>query len=642
MRNFFKYASMMAIAIVAAASFASCSDDDTEGGGTIPQPKISEVTVDGMTATLTVTPPAGATSIYWAVAESGKTPKDFTQVAVESAEPIDIAIPELNYGKWKIYAFAKTAGGNSEIQTSKEFEIALSDLIGFRIINKTAYSLDVQVTMGADCEKYVIGAFSNGSYNEKYFIESAKNSLSPNASYPMQPFNIFETDAVIPESMLTKYTLQSSNESKGITINRGSRDDASAEIVHIKYQVAIYAIDKQGEGHVFTSEEFEVPEAEFGETPAVKITAESTLTTVTATYTVTGDCKKLIRGFVVPYENTDVDWTDKAATEAALATLAVSNPPYLCLYDGQRFREEVPKDMRPSSDVIVYAAGITEDGRIGKLVYEKFQTKTPILDGTGTAEVTYVSSEEKSMRFKATLGNNASSVRIILLDDMEYAKKQNDLDWIFVDPELVAQNGVEKNSYQLNYGADKDGFDIPCPAANTTYKVFAAAVTRDGKVSKWQKVGEWATKKKDEPIKIDFSKGIGEATLTTVHVDTFYSPGDEWGTSESWSVDYTYTITKGANTKTVWLLKLQDTTDSKEAVIKAILNNSSMNTDVAMRNRTPFTEFGIEKTQTNMMDVDPTWGGSVLAVVTEDNDGNFSVAAYYAAVADHTVKDERK
>lgn len=635
MRKFFKYASMMAVAVIAAASFASCSDDDTEGSASIPQPTIGSVQVTDHTAALTITPPAGATSIFWACADSKTTPKEFTQVEVNSAAPIEITTGELNYGRYKIYAFTQTAQGNSKVLSSPEFEIALNDLIGYRIINKTAYSLDVQVTMGADCEKYVIGAFSNGSYDEKNFIESAKTSISPNSSYPMQPYNVFETDALIPESMLSKGTLASSNESKGIVINYGSKDDQSADYVPNKYQIAIYAIDKQGEGHVLTTDEFEVELPAFGENLPVKITAETTLTKVTATYTAPAGAKKMIRGFALPYENHDVDWEDPAAVEAALSTMAVTNPPYLCLYEGQRFTEIVPKDIHPSWPVYVYAAAIDENGQMGKLTYEKFTTQTPVLDGTATVGVEFVSAEEKAMTFKVTLSDDASQVRLLVQDASGFAGIKDDLGWIFVDPNL-SYYYVQKAAYEVKYG----NVVVPCPYPGTTYKVCAVAVGRDGKVSPVQFFDDQKTKEEVVPVPIDFSKGIGEATLTTVSAVTYYSPGDEWGTPESWTVDYTYKVAAGANTKNVYVFTVQDAINTPEGIEEAVLNSSG--TDVEMRERTPFTDFGVDKTQKYMYDQDPRWGGSAVVVVTEDNDGNFKIAAYYAAVADHTVKTERE
>lgn len=643
MRKFFKYASMMAVAVIAAASFASCSDDDTEGY--IPQPTLGTVQVTDHTAALTITPPAGATSIFWACADSKTTPKEFTQVEVTSAAPIEITTPELNYGKYKIYAFAQSAGGNSKVLSSPEFEIALNDLVGYRIINKTAYSLDVQVTMGANCEKYVIGAFSNGSYKEEYFIESAELSITPGTeSYSKQPYNVFYTDAIIPESILTKDTHPTSNENKGIIINYASQDDDAAELAPINYQIAIYAVDKQGEGHVIASEEFQVVQPEYGQGMPVKIEASSTLTEVTATYITPLGAKKLVRGFVLPIEHADVDFNDDAAVRKLISGLAVSAPPYLCLYDNQRFVEKIPKKMEPTWPIYIYAVAIDENGQMGELCYEKFSTQTPVLDGTATVDLEFVKAEENSLEFKVTLSEDASAIRLMATTK---SLKEADVQWTFVDPELSYEY-IQKAAYEVKYS----NLVVENLNPGTTYSIYAVAVGRDGKISPVKEFTKQKTKEEVIPEPIDFSLGTGEAKLVKVSAITYYSPADIYS-PEAWSVDYTYKVETGANTVNVYLIKMQDALstvsekgedgkwhDRKETIEDSVLRMCE--TDVEMRERTKFTEFGVEKTEQYMQDHDETWGGSAIILVTEDADGHFKIADYYVAVADHNVKTERE
>lgn len=86
MRKLYKFASMAAIAIFAAASFASCDDDEPEGPKQ-PTLEIGSISITaGYEAQVTITPSENSTSISWTWAAETAEPGTYTKVETGEGE----------------------------------------------------------------------------------------------------------------------------------------------------------------------------------------------------------------------------------------------------------------------------------------------------------------------------------------------------------------------------------------------------------------------------------------------------------------------------------------------------------------------------------------------------------------------------
>lgn len=740
MRNAYKFATWMAIAIFAATSFSSCDDDDTKNDPEPPKKPTVELGSVSVTpdyeAEVTITPSENAESFSWAYSKENEEPAAWTKVegakaaavktpalapgkymfsayaeneagksdvatkafevilgvpAIEFGEPVvsrggisvpvtvkgaeesfkyafvmqeagsttEPAIPEeanfktqkiadmkdgklvipyiqlTDNGTWFVYAYAENEAGKGTVsKTSAAFDdMAFPKLVDFEVINKTAYSFDLKVTMKEGCAKYVVGGFiGEDTFNKKDFIESSETSLNPNPDYPMQSYNWADKNATFPEAKLVKGTLASSDESKGMIIMHENAEGLC------KYSVAVYAIDADGNGTAYASEEFTVPAPEYGQTPTIKITAESDLRYITAKYEPSGDCTKIIRGFFRPLWNKDVviDWDDPTSIVEGLSTLVGSVPHIYTM--GEPLIEQVPAMLDPHEEIVVFAVGVSKDGKLGKLAYEKFMTKSPVLEGNGHVELEFQSATVNSLSYKVTLSNGAKKVRIGAYDGSTWYKVMDDLDWVFYDEN---NRGSWQEFTEAELTAAGGIVEIAAPYANTSYKIRAVTIDALGNVSPVQEFPDQTTAKEAEVEKIDFSLGKGEATINVVKEETFFEPGNPaWGTGDNWTLDLTYTVTKGANTEIVYRRILQDTKETPEAIRAAVEDIYQTPDDFSTYSE--IKEFGVERQETSMADYDASWGGSILVLITKDKDGNYKIADYYVAKPDHSIKTERE
>lgn len=729
MRNAYKFATWMAIAIFAATSFSSC-DDDNDPKPEPPQPPTLEIGTVSVTtdyeAEVTITPSENATSFSWGYSKETEEPATWTKV--EGAKAVAVKTPALAPGKYKFSAYAENTAGKSSVAT-KAFEVILGvpaitfgeptasragisvpvtlkdagesfkyafvmqeagsttepaipeeenfktqqiadmtdgklvipsaqitdngtwfiyayaeneagkgtvsktsvvfddttfpKLVEFEVINKTAYSFDLKVTMKEGCAKFVYAGFiGEGTYKKKDFIESAQTSLNPNPDYPMQSYNWSDKNGTFPEAKLVKGTLASSDENKGMVIMHENNEGIC------KYSVAVYAIDADGNGTAYVSEEFTVPAPEYGQTPTVNITADCDLRKIMAKYQPSGDCAKIIRGFYRPAwgQGGNIDWDDPTAVVELLSGLVGSVPHIYTV--GEPLIEEVPAMFDPHEEVVVFAVGVSKDGKLGKLCYEKFMTKSPELTGTGRVELEFQGATINTLDYKVTLLDGATKVRIAALQSL------NDLEWIFYD-ENNRGTWQEFTADQLaKTGGKVSIYALP----NTTYYIRAAAIDALGNVSPVQAFPDQTTAKEPEVEKIDFSLGKGEAKINVVKEETFFEPGNpNWGTKDDWTLDLTYTVTKGANTEIVYRRILQETKDTPEAIKAAVEDIYQTPDDFSTYSE--IKEFDVERQETSMADYDANWGGSILVLITKDTDGNYKIADYYVAKPDHSVKE---
>lgn len=648
MKNIFK--TMLPILAMAACVWTSCSDDKDKNDPTPEKPALPTITVsepalsaDNTKAVVTVTPSDDTEKWYWKCEPKGESAAAYT--AVTGKEETKLEIPIDIDKDYVLTVYAENESVKSQ-EAVKEFifkyEDLMDELVEFEIKNLSAFSMDVEVKKGAKCAKYVIGAIIKGYmgtdetgqpkyeeiYKEATFIEDAELSLNPNKDYPMQPYNWSDVSATFNEQTLVRSALQDKDisESKGIILTALDTDET--EVV-----VAIYAVDAEGKGTVFTKE-VTVPDAELNgqvvasiEIPAGKIALRS----FEATFTADANCAKMIVGQTdagAIAKNSGKDFTEMtvAEIEASILKLGASVP---VTYTQPFSKEFASKDMVPNTKYYVYAIPIDKQGKLGKIVYTGVTTGRPTFEGVGS--ITSVSFPEQTSPEKLlvdiSVNENTTAVRVF----WETSVPAN-LDWIMVDE---ASSNVQWTEYKvedlgkLKTEENNGGLYILSPGS--TYHLRAVTVDKDGKLSEIVDLVAKAGQGNDgiqtkaaeveAPKEADFS-GNGALTLTVVSAE---------GTAATLKVE------KGANTKKVYMLK---GTDMVPAGVDAYVKEQDFFKDFTP-DATPtglISLFLDENTSNKETDENfnwsveeyhPTYGSDARIFITLDNDGKFNIADYY-------------
>lgn len=648
MKNIFK--TMLPILAMAACVWTSCSDDKDKNDPTPEKPALPTITVsepalsaDNTKAVVTVTPSDDTEKWYWKCEPKGESAAAYT--AVTGKEETKLEIPIDIDKDYVLTVYAENESGKSQ-EAVKEFifkyEDLMDELVEFEIKNLSAFSMDVEVKKGAKCAKYVIGAIIKGYmgtdetgqpkyeeiYKEATFIEDAELSLNPNKDYPMQPYNWSDVSATFNEQTLVRSALQDKDisESKGIILTALDTDET--EVV-----VAIYAVDAEGKGTVFTKE-VTVPDAELNgqvvasiEIPAGKIALRS----FEATFTADANCAKMIVGQTdagAIAKNSGKDFTEMtvAEIEASILKLGASVP---VTYTQPFSKEFASKDMVPNTKYYVYAIPIDKQGKLGKIVYTGVTTGRPTFEGVGS--ITSVSFPEQTSPEKLlvdiSVNENTTAVRVF----WETSVPAN-LDWIMVDE---ASSNVQWTEYKvedlgkLKTEENNGGLYILSPGS--TYHLRAVTVDKDGKLSEIvdlvAKAGQGNDGIQTKAAEVEAQKeadfsGNGALTLTVVSAE---------GTAATLKVE------KGANTKKVYMLK---GTDMVPAGVDAYVKEQDFFKDFTP-DATPtglISLFLDENTSNKETDENfnwsveeyhPTYGSDARIFITLDNDGKFNIADYY-------------
>lgn len=653
MKNIFK--TMLPILAMAACVWTSCSDDKDKNDPTPEKPALPTITVsepalsaDNTKAVVTVTPSDDTEKWYWKCEPKGESAAAYT--AVTGKEETKLEIPIDIDKDYVLTVYAENESGKSQ-EAVKEFifkyEDLMDELVEFEIKNLSAFSMDVEVKKGAKCAKYVIGAIIKGYmgkdletgqdkyeeiYKEAEFIESAELSLNPNKDYPMQPYNWSDVSATFNEQTLVRSALQDKDisESKGIILTALETDET--EVV-----VAIYAVDAEGKGTVFTKE-VTVPDAELNgqvvasiEIPAGKIALRS----FEATFTADANCAKMIvgqtdAGAIAKNSSKPFAEMSVAEIEASILKLGASVP---VTYTQPFSKEFASKDMVPNTKYYVYAIPIDKQGKLGKIVYTGVTTGRPTFEGVGS--ITSVSFPEQTSPEKLlvdiSVNENTTAVRVF----WETSVPAN-LDWIMVDE---ASSNVQWIEYKvedlgkLKTEENNGGLYILSPGS--TYYLRAVTVDKDGKLSEIVDLVAKAGKgdngiqtkaaEVEAPKEADFS-GNGALTLTVV------SSGDD--EEVGWGYFAKLKVTKGQNTSKVYMVKGSDQKPNDlEAYVKDQKFFKEYTSDAVPTGMVSLIldENTSEKEITEKFDVeyDAQWGGGARIFVTLDNDGKFSMADYY-------------
>jgi len=652
MKNIFK--TMLPILAMAACVWTSCSDDKDKNDPTPEKPALPTITVsepalsaDNTKAVVTVTPSDDTEKWYWKCEPKGESAAAYT--AVTGKEETKLEIPIDIDKDYVLTVYAENESGKSQ-EAVKEFifkyEDLMDELVEFEIKNLSAFSMDVEVKKGAKCAKYVIGAIIKGYmgtdsetgqpkyeeiYKEAEFIESAELSLNPNKDYPMQPYNWSDVSATFNEQTLVRSALQDKDisESKGIILTALETDET--EVV-----VAIYAVDAEGKGTVFTKE-VTVPDAELNgqvvasiEIPAGKIALRS----FEATFTADANCAKMIvgqtdAGAIAKNSSKPFAEMTVAEIEASILKLGASVP---VAYTQPFSKEFASKDMVPNTKYYVYAIPIDKQGKLGKIVYTGVTTGRPTFEGVGS--ITSVSFPEQTSPEKLlvdiSVNENTTAVRVFWETSVPA-----DLDWIMVDE---ASSNVQWIEYKvedlgkLKTEENNGGLYIQFPG--DTYHLRAVTVDKDGKLSEIvdlvAKAGKGddgiQTKEKElpPPVEVDFS-GTGTVTLTVT----------ETGTNDAGMYTADLKVTKGNNTKKVYMVKWADEAQPNgiEDFVKELPFFTDFDPDAEPTGAISIIldENTSETTTTEefMDEYSSYWGGYARIYVTLDNDGKLSIADWY-------------
>lgn len=646
---------MLPILAMAACVWTSCSDDKDKNDPTPEKPALPTITVsepalsaDNTKAVVTVTPSDDTEKWYWKCEPKGESAAAYT--AVTGKEETKLEIPIDIDKDYVLTVYAENESGKSQ-EAVKEFifkyEDLMDELVEFEIKNLSAFSMDVEVKKGAKCAKYVIGAIIKGYmgtdsetgqpkyeeiYKEATFIEDAELSLNPNKDYPMQPYNWSDVSATFNEQTLVRSALQDKDisESKGIILTALDTDET--EVV-----VAIYAVDAEGKGTVFTKE-VTVPDAELNgqvvasiEIPAGKIALRS----FEATFTADANCAKMIvgqtdAGAIAKNSSKPFAEMSVAEIEASILKLGASVP---VTYTQPFSKEFASKDMVPNTKYYVYAIPIDKQGKLGKIVYTGVTTGRPTFEGVGS--ITSVSFPEQispeKLLVDISVNENTTAVRVFWETSVPA-----DLDWIMVDE---ASSNVQWIEYKvedlgkLKTEENNGGLYIQFPG--DTYHLRAVTVDKDGKLSEIVDLVAKAGKGDDgiqtkaaeveAPKEADFS-GNGALTLTVV------SSGDD--EEAGWGYFAKLKVTKGQNTSKVYMVKGSDQKpNGLEAYVKDQKFFKEYTSDAVPTGMVSLIldENTSEKEITEKFDVEyeAQWGGGARIFVTLDNDGKFSMADYY-------------
>lgn len=652
MKNIFK--TMLPILAMAACVWTSCSDDKDKNDPTPEKPALPTITVsepalsaDNTKAVVTVTPSDDTEKWYWKCEPKGESAAAYT--AVTGKEETKLEIPIDIDKDYVLTVYAENESGKSQ-EAVKEFifkyEDLMDELVEFEIKNLSAFSMDVEVKKGAKCAKYVIGAIIKGYmgtdsetgqpkyeeiYKEATFIEDAELSLNPNKDYPMQPYNWSDVSATFNEQTLVRSALQDKDisESKGIILTALDTDET--EVV-----VAIYAVDAEGKGTVFTKE-VTVPDAELNgqvvasiEIPAGKIALRS----FEATFTADANCAKMIvgqtdAGAIAKNSSKPFAEMSVAEIEASILKLGASVP---VTYTQPFSKEFASKDMVPNTKYYVYAIPIDKQGKLGKIVYTGVTTGRPTFEGVGS--ITSVSFPEQispeKLLVDISVNENTTAVRVFWETSVPA-----DLDWIMVDE---ASSNVQWIEYKvedlgkLKTEENNGGLYIQFPG--DTYHLRAVTVDKDGKLSEIvdlvAKAGKGddgiQTKEKElpPPVEVDFS-GTGTVTLTVT----------ETGTNDAGMYTADLKVTKGNNTKKVYMVKWADEAQPNgiEDFVKELPFFTDFDPDAEPTGAISIIldENTSETTTTEefMDEYSSYWGGYARIYVTLDYDGKLSIADWY-------------
>lgn len=631
----FKY--LLAFPLMALTAFVGTSCDDEEETARMDPPSIEvgEVTLASATepdAVVTVTPSANTETWYWKCEETGASSTSYT--AVEGNEETRLTIPIRLDTDYTLTVYAENSQAKSE-EVTKEFNIASAsvegDLVTFEIKHLSALSVDVEVSKSVKCSRYAIGAVpkyagytdSEGNpvpvYDESDFIESAKTSLDPNPDYPYQSYNTSDESGTFTELTLLKGSAKA-DVNTGLMFSQGET-----------YVVAVYALDANGEGTLYT-QEFDVPEMDVtkGQVAVdIRVTDEDmTQTSVSATFSASADCAKIITS-IVHKSTLDQSDFDSMTPEEQAAFLAGNTAQVPQPYTGE-FRRTFDTAFSPDTDFVIWAVPVDTEGNIGQVAIYEGATPGMNLSGTGRITAATVSQTTyENVDISLTLNEDARQVRLLFLSTGDFnsavGSSWEDLEWIMSDADTYSHLWTV-------YEASQAG-DIVIPVGEARYGasfyIYAVTVDANGGISEVQNIVTLAGGTSEtyatlpEPSdegQLSFD-GTGEITFTVI------SEEDADG-----SINLDFKIEKGSGTVRAWYMRDNQSLTPEQAVLAAQQTFADSYPDLPFMWEATFDADGSFTGRCEYM-LSPGNGfpGEFLLVITQDAAGAYSVAHVYEA-----------
>lgn len=583
-----------------------------------------EVRAETFKAIVTVTPSEETAKWYYALYEATLAEVEPTYNEVEGNELTTLTL-DIEAGKtYTFKAYAVNEAGEACDAVAKTFDAPAADeevsgngeLVKLEVKNITSLSVDADVEKYKECVRYVAGAVFTEAFNENSFIKAAQNSLNPNSSYPYVQYNSATTSKVWTEMDLVKNGLVTKEGNAGIPIISG-----------MSYTVAVYAEDAEGNYKVYT-EQFTAPAAEINGNVDLKMTIDNIgMTDITATFTADTECR-IIAGTRLAVNTQDAGFDANNMTDDEIKAFLVANAASVptMFYGNQTIH--FTHDMGIDTDYIVYAIAI-KDGKIGKVVFEKFHTKRPEL--TGSAAFTSATFEEQTdlyaLNYTLTTNADAAKVRIFFTTKVDYNNNKATLDFIMISEDAAYM----WDEFEVVDGKVVVESEVYTPGDQ--YAVYGVAFDAEGNpgaltnlVKLWNAEQEfYQTKAEDEVASAVDMTGTGVVTMTV----------KEGGVTDEVAAAVVTVNTKSDNVAKAWLMSFNEVYE-KDILTEVEANLQGWNAEegtesiIGAVKEITFAE-GEEFAYESLIPYDNSWGGSVVAVVVLDTDGKFSVSDYYLA-----------
>ena len=569
---------------------------------------------EAMTVSFDVTPSEGAHHWYWGVKES-----EYTRYEGDEATTVSCAV-EYDVD----YTFIFRAENEQSNGEEKQVEFAvIMPVADIAIENLTAYTLDAVVTKKEHCVKYVAGAVHTSAYDRNIFVEQAQTSLNPDPSYPFAIFNSATESRTFSEQDLVRNSLVSSDENAGIIL-----------LPKTSYTIAVYGEDAKG-NYTVTTKEVVIPEAEINGTTAISIEV-SDIDLNSASATVTSEAgAKILTGYIDPAiakADTEKPFDFEGKSDAEIKAYIASVVKGVPMVYSEPFKYTLSELFANSTEYVAYALAI-KDGKVGDVVFSKFETLRPSLSGVATVTGATIAEQTSHETLTVTLTTDlATKVRVYAAPASDHASYADNL--VFIMDSNNYQNYREE--YEVVDGVATAVLDIYHPGA--AYYIYASAVDSEGHAGAIVCVAQLAGLDTEYYTTIeeivdeggmDYT-GTGSATLKVEVIDIV----DE-------RVSANVTVSNFSdNVENVWLIRYNGKIDEIQDQVKYSFSVYLEEDRILGSYKTAFEDWTIQYVDGGsswdpkyeaLIEYSASYGGDILVMVILDTDGKLKIHSYYAA-----------
>lgn len=583
---------------------------------TIPSIAVSKPHFDeeNMTLSFDVTPSEGAHHWYWGVKDA-----EYTRYEGDEAKTVSCAV------EYDVeYTFLFRAENEQLNGEQKEVEFAvIMPVADIAIENLTAYTLDAVITKKEHCVKYVVGAVHTSAFDRNIFVEQAQTSLNPDPSYPFAIFNSATESRTFSEQDLVRNSLVDSEENAGIIL-----------LPKTSYTIAVYGEDANG-NYTVNTQEVVIPEAEINGTTAIAIeVSDIALTSAYATVT-SVEGAKILTGYIDPAvakADTEKPFDFEGKSDAEIKNYIATVVKGVPMVYSEPFTYCLSNLLANSTEYVAYALAI-KDGKVGEVVFTKFETLRPSLSGVATVTGASIEPQSAHETLSVTLTTDlATKVRVYAAPASDHASYADNL--VYIMDANDYQNYREE--YEVVDGVATAVIDIFHPGAN--YYIYASAVDSNGHAGAIVCVSQLAGFETEyyttieeivEDGGMDYT-GTGSATLTVEVIDTV----DE-------RVSANVTVSNFSdNVDTVWLIRYNGKIDEINDQVKYSLSVYLEEDRILGSYKTAFEDWTIQYVDGGsswdpkyeaLMEYTASYGGDILVMVILDTDGKVKIHSYYAA-----------